>query len=68
MSFTIEHTSFQDLPYPMKLFKMGHAVLINNLATKLPESVADVDTMKTTLETIGFRVECRNNLNFKVIL
>ena len=52
----------------MKLSKMGHAVLINNLATKVPDTVADVDAMKSTLETIGFRVKCSKNLNFKVIL
>ena len=50
----------------MKLFKLGHAVLLNNLAMKIPETVADVETLRSTLETIGFRVECRNNLNFKV--
>ena len=68
MSLVTDHTSFQDQPYPMKLSKMGHAVLLNNLAMKIPETVADIDTIKRTLETIGFRVECRNNLNFKVTL
>ena len=68
VSLITDHTSFQDQPYPMKLSKMGHAVLLNNLATKVPETVADIEAMKSTLETIGFRVECRNNLNFKVTL
>ena len=58
--------SMQHQPYPMVLPKLGHAVLLNNLATDLPDTVADVEALRSTLETIGFKVKIEKDLNFQV--
>ena len=47
---------------------LGHAIIIDNLATELPETVADVENLKSTLELIGFKVKIYKDLNFQVKL
>ena len=51
----------------MKLPRLGSAVIINNLALEVPDTVQDVKALSSTLETIGFEVESHNGLNAQVI-
>ena len=50
----------------MKLLRLGSAVIINNLALEVPDTVQDVKALGSTLETIGFKVESHNGLNAQV--
>ena len=50
----------------MGLPNLGHAVIINNLATQVPDSVQCVETFTTTLTKIGFKVNQRKDMNFQV--
>ena len=50
----------------MTLPDLGHAVVINNLATQLPEMVPVVETLESTLETIGFKVKSYKDFNVQV--
>ena len=52
----------------MTLAKLGHALLLNNLATEVPDTVQDMDDLGSTLKRIGFQVNSRKNLKFQVLL
>ena len=51
----------------MKLLRLGSAVIINNLALEVPDTVQDVKALSSTLETIGFEVESHDGLNAQYI-
>ena len=50
----------------MGLPNLGHAVIINNLATQVPDTVQYVETFTTTLTKIGFKVNQYKDMNFQV--
>ena len=50
----------------MKLPRLGSAVIINNLALEVPDTVQDVKDLSSTLETIGFKVESQKDFNTQV--
>ena len=52
----------------MYLRKLGYAVLINNLATEIPDTTKDIETLRSALKRTGFMVSSRNNLNYQVML
>ena len=52
--------------YPMKLARLGSAVIVNNLELDFPGTVPDVKAMSSTLDTIGFEVKSHNGLNAQV--
>ena len=45
---------------------LGHAVVINNLATEVPDTVEYVHTFTETLTKIGFKVDLKKDMSFKV--
>ena len=45
---------------------LGRAWLLNNLATDFPDTVPDVDALKSSLETIGLQVTSYKDRNFQV--
>ena len=45
---------------------VGHAVIVNNLATEVPETIPGVDSLATTLTKIGFKVKQYKDINFQV--
>ena len=57
----------QDEPYPMKLPKLGHAVIINNIASEIPGSYEDVKALKEAYKTVGFDVQVHENLTEQVL-
>ena len=64
--FFIQHKLFQDKPYPMGLPSLGHAVIVNNVLGEMPGSMEDVQALKETYETIGYKVQVHTNLNTQV--
>ena len=50
------NVTFQDKPYPMHLRLLGHAVIVNNVATEMPGSMHDVRALQRAYETVGFQV------------
>ena len=56
----------QTKPYPMGQQSLGHAVILNNLATDIPDTVGDVEALATTLTKIGFKVKQYKDMNFQV--
>ena len=50
----------------MNLPRLGSAVIINNLALEVPDTVQDVKALSSTLETIGFKVESHKDFNTQV--
>ena len=52
----------------MNLPKMGHAVIVNNVAEEFPGTERDIQALKTALETIGFDVQVHRNLTITVIV
>ena len=51
----------------MKLPRLGSAVIVNNLALDVPDTVPDVKALSSTLDTIGFEVKSHNGLNAQVM-
>ena len=45
----------------MNLPRLGHAVIINNIASKMPGSKEDVKALKDAYETVGFEVQVHEN-------
>ena len=52
----------------MALPKLGHAVIINNIASELSGSNEDVKSLKESYETVGFEVQVRENCSAQVPL
>ena len=47
---------------------LGFTFIINNLKSQIPDSDADVQSLKTALETIGFDVQCYDDCSVQVNL
>ena len=58
--------NFQDEPYPINLPKLGHAVIINNIASEMPGSKEDVKALKDAYKTVGFDVQVHENCAVQV--
>ena len=56
----------KEQPYSMALPKLGHAVIINNIASEMPGSNEDVKALKEAYETVGFEVQVHENCTAKV--
>ena len=52
----------------MALPKLGHAVIINNIASELSGSNEDVKALKESYETVGFEVQVHENCTAQVPL
>ena len=52
----------------MNLPKLGHAVIINNIASEMPGSNEDVKALREAYETVGFEVQVHENLTEQVII
>ena len=50
----------------MDLPNLGHAVVINNMATQVPDTIEHVNSLATTLTKIGFNVKQYKDINFQV--
>ena len=50
----------------MKLPKMGHAVIINNIASEMPGSNEDVEALKESYKTVGFEDHFHENCTVQV--
>ena len=50
----------------MNLPKLGHAVIINNIASEMPGSKEDVKALKDAYETVGFEVQVHENCTAQV--
>ena len=50
----------------MNLPKLGHAVIINNIASEMPGSKEDVKALKEAYETVGFEVQVHENCTVQV--
>ena len=50
----------------MKLPKLGHAVIINNVASEVPGSNEDVKALKEAYQTVGFEVQVHENCTAQV--
>ena len=51
----------------MNLSRLGHAVVVNNVASEMQGSQEDVAALKATYETIGFDVHIYNDCSAQVI-
>ena len=52
----------------MGLPKLGHAIIINNIAAEMPQSKDDVEALKEAYKTVGFDVQVHNDLTGLVII
>ena len=50
----------------MDLPKLGHAVIINNIAHEMPGSKVDVEALKEAYQTVGFEVQIHENCTAQV--
>ena len=64
--FNLGHFTLQDKPYPMLLPRLGHAVIVNNVASEMPGSNEDVEALKATYQTIGFDVQVHSDCDAQV--
>ena len=51
----------------MNLRRLGHAVIVNNVASEMLGSQKDVTALKAAYETIGFDVHIYTDCNAQVI-
>ena len=51
----------------MNLPNLGHAVIINNIASEIPGSIEDVKALKKAYHTVGFDVQVHENLTEQVL-
>ena len=51
----------------MNLPRLGHAVIVNNIASEMPGSLRDVEALKAAYKTIGFDVQVHNDCSAQVI-
>ena len=45
----------------MDLPKLGHAVIVNNVAEEMPGSQLDVEALRSAYKKVGFEVHVHNN-------
>ena len=50
----------------MTLPRLGHAVIVNNIASELPGSKVDVEALKDAYETVGFDVQVHEDCSAQV--
>ena len=50
----------------MTLPSLGHAVIVNNIASELPGSKVDVEALKDAYETVGFDVQVHDDFSAQV--
>ena len=50
----------------MNLPKLGHAVIINNIAREMSGSKVDVEALKEAYQTVGFEVQIHENCTAQV--
>ena len=51
----------------MKLPKLGHAVIINNVVSGMPGSNEDLKALKKAYQTVGFEVQVHKNCTTQVV-
>ena len=56
----------KDETYPMNLPRLGHAVIINNVAKEMPDVERDINTLKDAYETVVFNVQVHEDLSVQV--
>ena len=65
----IVHCCFgQDIPYPMDKEKLGHAIIVNNIATEFPGSKKDVEALKEAYEEVGYEVQVKEDCTGKACI
>ena len=52
----------------MTLPRLGHAIIVNNIASEMPGSLCDVEALKAAYETVGFDVQVHNDCGEKVLI
>ena len=50
----------------MDLVKLGHAVIINNIASEMPGSNKDVKALKEAYAAVGYEVQVHENCSVQV--
>ena len=50
----------------MALPKLGHAIIINNIASEMPGSKEDVKALTEAYQTVGYEVQVHENCTAKV--
>ena len=45
---------------------LGFAVIVNNVASEIPDSVQDVEKLSQTLRNLGYTIEVYNDRNMQV--
>ena len=50
----------------MTLPRLGHAIIVNNVASEMPGSNEDVKALKESYETVGFDVQVHNDCDAQV--
>ena len=50
----------------MNLPRLGHAVIINNIAGEMPGSNEDVKALREAYQTVGFEVQVHENCSSQV--
>ena len=46
----------------MNLPKLGHAVIVNNVAKEMPGSMNDIKALEAAFKAVGFQVEVHTNM------
>ena len=50
----------------MTLPRLGHAIIVNNIASEMPGSIRDVQALKEAYGTVGFDVQVHNDCDAQV--
>ena len=50
----------------MNLPRLGHAIIVNNVASEMPGSNEDVKALKESYETVRFDIQIHNDCNAQV--
>ena len=50
----------------MTLPRLGHAIILNNIASEMPGFLRDVEVLKAAYKTIGFDVQVHNDCSAQV--
>ena len=50
----------------MNLPRLGYAVIVNNVASEMAGTMADVEALQEAYETVGFDVQVHTNCNAQV--
>ena len=65
--FTFYFINFlQDEPYDMDRPDLGHALIINNVASEFTQSMKDVDALRSAYQRVGFKVTVHTDCNAQV--